>query len=110
MILFHPFPPDLYIFGREKKIQEMGLNYEYMRSEPSDGSSQVGRFLVGVERPGRRREIRVVEEQSSVAADAFQLVVVGRMVPGASDAGSTGRSAGSSTVRRRLFIGPIPIG
>lgn len=82
----------------------------YMRSEPSDGSSQVGRFLVGVERPGRRREIRVVEEQSSVAADAFQLVVVGRMVPGASDAGSTGRGTGSSAVRRRLFIGPIPIG
>lgn len=80
---------------------------KYMRSQPSDGSSQGGRLLVGVQRPGRRREVRVVEEEPSVAADAFQLVVVGRVMPGSSDARRRRRSS-AVVGGRRLLIGPIP--
>ncbi len=83
----------------------------YVWSEPSDGSSQVGRLLVGVERSGRRGEVGIVEEQSPVTADPFQLVVVGRKVPGASNARTTRSAAGqtsSSLVLGCLFIRPVP--
>lgn len=102
-----------------KKIKPPNLEGElkhvstwiYVRSEPGDGSSQIGRLLVGIERSGRGREIGIVKEQSPIAAHAFQLVVVGRQMPGTSDARPPSSAAGqtsTSLVLGRLFIRPVP--
>lgn len=75
-----------------------------MWSEPNDGTADAGWFLVGVERSGGGWKIRVVEEQSSIAAHAFQLVVVGRLVVAA----TTDAAAGQSSSSVHLLIRPIP--
>ena len=102
-----------YIHSSILKIQKC---FSYVRSEPCDGSSEIGRFLVGVQRTGNGREIRILKKHpwekynisspiamlqnkyqfTSFAANSFQLVVAG-LLP------ATGPSG------RRFLDRPIPV-